>query len=117
MNIISALVDHAAIAYNGLPKKEQTKRQLGIVHKFYQQLPKQFSKADYENVANALDINLRTAEGYISRLLKDGLLLREKKNHYIKQVSGLKTRLRKLRKQRVTPHSPNGSTLLGVLGC
>lgn len=77
LNIVKVIIQHAAHVYQQLPAEPQTKTSKNLKQEFYQALPIQFDRLTYIEAANRLGIPSKTAEKYIARFVKGGLV-----NHY-----------------------------------
>jgi len=82
--ITEVLNHHAEKIFSELPAPIQTVKRPNREEKFFNQLPDKFSRNDYLAVANTLEIPDKTAQGYISKLVKTNLIHREKQDQYIK---------------------------------
>ena len=82
LKIVECLRMHAVEIYNRL--QQQPKHSNNDQVKFLNALPTDFSTSDYREIARELNINERTAEGYIGRFFKDGLIFRIKQGIYSK---------------------------------
>lgn len=78
--IALTLEKHAIAVYKNLPSVNLKES----LSEFLDQLPFEFNREKYLEVANKLNINPKTAEGYISKFVKNELLSHRMKNHYIK---------------------------------
>ena len=83
LSMVGVLIQHSGHVFSEMPgnkspmikdKKEQ----------FLEMLPEMFTKQDYIDVAKSLSIIPRTSERYIAIFCEQGLIIREKKNLYIK---------------------------------
>ncbi len=89
--ITEVLIQHAQKVYSDLPTPTILPKRENREQRFYSQLPETFSRQDYLSVAKELEIPDKTAQGYISKLDKKGLIHRDKKDSYIKmQVKEIK---------------------------
>lgn len=87
MTMLTCLLKHTTKIFQSLPKVKDplesksplTKQQL------FKQLPTAFSRKEYINIAETLNINPRTAERYIYSWRDEGKLVNDRYNHYIKK--------------------------------
>lgn len=84
ISITEILIQHAQKVYSDLPSPENIPKRENREQRFYSQLPETFSRQDYLGVAKELDIPDKTAQGYIAKFDKKGLIHRDKKDSYIK---------------------------------
>ena len=82
--MVEILVKHAQKVFSELPGQSEVKKQLSRKERFSAKLPNHFYRNDYLEIACQLNIPPKTAEGYITALVKDGLIHREKNGEYIK---------------------------------
>jgi hypothetical protein len=80
LKIALTLEKHAIAVFKNLPSVDLKES----LSEFLDQLPFEFNREKYLDVAKSLNINSKTAEGYISKFVKTGLLSHRMKNHYIK---------------------------------
>lgn len=83
LSIIEVLVQHSISVYHDLPKEKTQPKRLNRKERFLNNLPKQFNRQKYLDVAGQFKIPEKTAEGYITSFVKDGLIHREKHDCYI----------------------------------
>jgi hypothetical protein len=81
--IIEILVQHASKVYSELPNDVIPTKRPNRKEKFLNQLPKNFNRQKYLEVANSLNIPDKTAEGYITDFFKNRLIHRESHDQYI----------------------------------
>lgn len=81
MKIALILEQHAVAVYKNLPKVKFS----GNTKKFYDQLPSEFDRQTYLEVAKGLGIKEKTAEKYMTKFREAGLLLHEH-NKYTKPM-------------------------------
>jgi hypothetical protein len=86
LDITKTLVKHASIVFSELPEDRPLSLKKNLKEQFLDKLPKFFNRQEYLEIAKALDIAEKTAEGYISKFIKGNLLFRLKKDHYEKIV-------------------------------
>lgn len=85
--IIKVLIIHAKKVFSDLPEQSETPKRANRKQRFYDNLPSKFSRQDYVEVAVNMNIPDKTAQGYITKLVQEGLLLREKNDEYIKTIN------------------------------
>ncbi|WP_339793341.1 DUF3987 domain-containing protein [uncultured Imperialibacter sp.] len=81
--MVKVLVKHSSKVYAELPEDVQKPTRLNRKEKFLNKLPKHFNRQKYLEVAAALSIPHKTAEGYITDFCKSGLIHRESQDNYI----------------------------------
>ncbi|SHM86564.1 Primase C terminal 2 (PriCT-2) [Cyclobacterium lianum] len=81
--MVKVLVKHSSKVFAELPEDVQKPTRLNRKEKFLNKLPKHFNRQKYLEVAAALSIPHKTAEGYITDFCKSGLLHRESQDNYI----------------------------------
>lgn len=82
ITMIRVLVKHSAKVYSELQKDAPPKKRMDQKQRFLDALPKNFSRKKYLEVAERLTIHPKTAEGYITKFIQNGLIHRDKQNHY-----------------------------------
>ena len=80
--MVKVLVKHSSKVFAELPEDVQKPTRLNRKEKFLNKLPKHFNRQKYLEVAAALSIPHKTAEGYITDFCKSGLLHRESQDNY-----------------------------------
>jgi hypothetical protein len=88
--IAETLIIHASYIFNQLPESEQVIRKPSKRERFYEALPPQFNRQGYLEVAVQLGIKDKTAQGYITNFVKGGLLHRDEKDCYVKEIEEAK---------------------------
>lgn len=83
MAMLKVLVQHSANVYSQLPQEETKPTRKDKKGKFLADLPHEFGRQDYLEVAKKYKIPGKTAENYIAKFKKDGLLHHEGQDHYI----------------------------------
>jgi hypothetical protein len=83
LDMVKVLVKHSSKVFGELPEDIQKPTRLNRKEKFLNKLPKHFNRQKYLEVATALSIPHKTAEGYITDFCKSGLLHRESQDNYI----------------------------------
>ena len=83
ISMIRVLVIHSAKVYSELPQEVRPKKQLTKKQKFLSDLPRNFNRQKYLEVAEKFGIPGKTAEGYIAGFKKDGLIHHESQDNYI----------------------------------
>ena len=81
--MIKVLVKHSSKVFCELPQEEQKPTRLNKKEKFLYALPLNFNRQKYLEIAKAMNIPGKTAEGYIANFLKSGLVHREAHDQYI----------------------------------
>ena len=84
ITIAETLIEHAAYIFNQLPVSEQPMQRPNKKERFYEALPSQFNRQGYLEVAKQLGVNAKTAEGYITKFKKGGMLHSDVKDSYAK---------------------------------
>ena len=82
LEIISVLVKHSSKVFNDLPIEQKQVKRANRKERFLEELPYQFSRQDYLNIADKNKIPYKTAEGYITKFVGAGLIHREVQNNY-----------------------------------
>lgn len=80
----NVLVQHAAKVFSELPQSQKPQKQPNRTERFYNALPNKFTRQDYVKIAETSSIPDKTAQGYITQFLKNGLLHRDKQDCYLK---------------------------------
>lgn len=83
ISMVKVLVKHSSKVFNELPEDEKPPSRKNRKQKFLEALPKNFNRQKYLEVAKALNVPDKTAEGYITEFAKKGLIHREMQDHYI----------------------------------
>jgi hypothetical protein len=83
LEMVKVLVKHASKVFRELPAIEPRAIRLNKKEKFLYALPRNFNRQKYIEVATALNIPAKTAEGYITAFFKSGLIHRESQDNYI----------------------------------
>lgn len=81
--MIRVLVQHASKVFSELPHEESPQSALTRKEKFLHGLPYNFNRQKYLDIATALNIPAKTAEGYITGFVKNKLVHRESQDNYI----------------------------------
>ena len=84
LEIIRTLVKHASKVFTDLPEDAPLTMKKNQRESFLEKLPQNFKRQGYLEVAKSLEIADKTAEGYISKFVKSGLLFRLKQDSYEK---------------------------------
>ena len=82
LEMISVLVKHSSKVFNDLPIEQKQVKRANRKERFLEELPYQFSRQDYLNIADKNKIPHKTAEGYITKFVEAGLIHREAHNNY-----------------------------------
>ncbi len=83
LTIIDVIVQHASFVFSELPQEHKPISHKNRKERFFAALPRNFSRQDYADIAIRLGIPDKTAQGYITKFCKDGILHREKNGSYI----------------------------------
>lgn len=83
ISMVKVLVKHSSKVFNELPEDEKPPSRKNRKQKFLEALPKNFNRQKYLEVAKALNVADKTAEGYITEFAKKGLIHREMQDHYL----------------------------------
>ncbi len=84
LSITEVLVQHAARVYASLPVSVDPPLRKNREQRFFSRLPETFSRHEYLTVAEGLNVPDKTAQGYIAKLIKEGMIHRDKKDQYFK---------------------------------
>ncbi|GAA0894511.1 DUF3987 domain-containing protein [Fulvivirga kasyanovii] len=84
MGIAKTLLTHAIYAYHELMPYGNTVTSKGRKQQFFDELPFEFSRQVYVDVANNLNIPVKTAERHIRDFTEKGMLLKPMHNQYAK---------------------------------
>lgn len=84
MAVIQVLMKHSSQVFSELPEDSQLPKLKNLKEQFLDALPPTFNRQAYLQVADALGIKDKTAEGYITHFIKGNLLHRPKQDNYIK---------------------------------
>lgn len=82
--ITEVLMIHAKKVFSELPQSAPVVKRENREERFYNSLNDTFTRKDYVDVAESLEIPDKTAQNYISKYLKKGLIHRDKQDFYIK---------------------------------
>ena len=82
--IINTLLFHTVKVFRQIKKFKRNKSTVSLKDSYYTQLPDEFNRTVWLEVAALLGINGKTAEGYIAGYVQSGALLKPKHNHYVK---------------------------------
>ncbi len=82
--ITEVLMLHAKKVFSELPQSAPVVKRENREERFYNSLNDTFTRKDYVEVAESLEIPDKTAQNYISKYLKKGLIHRDKQDFYIK---------------------------------
>jgi len=85
--MITVLVKHSSKVFSELPKEMNPAHRQNRKEKFLYALPLNFNRQKYIEVAKGYSIADKTAEGYITDFIKNGLIHREHHDHYINLVN------------------------------
>ena len=81
--MIEVLVIHASKVYSELPTEAVPIKRQNRKETFLNLLPEKFNRQKYLEAARSLKIPDKTAEGYITAFVKDGLIHRDSQDNYI----------------------------------
>jgi hypothetical protein len=84
ISITEVLIIHAKKVFSELPQSAPVVKRENREERFYNALNDTFTRKDYVEVAEGLEIPDKTAQNYISKFLKKGLIHRDKQDFYIK---------------------------------
>jgi hypothetical protein len=87
MAIIAILIQHSSQVFNALPADTKLPTRSNKKERFLENLPSQFSRQDYLDTATALTIPHKTAEGYITKFVKAGLIHRDTQGKYLNNTN------------------------------
>ncbi|MCG8532894.1 MAG: DUF3987 domain-containing protein [Desulfovibrionales bacterium] len=90
LGMAETLIEHAGFIFNQLPETDQVVKKPNKRERFYEALPPQFNRQGYLKIATQLGIKDKTAQGYITNFVKGGLLHRDEKDSYTKEVEDFK---------------------------
>jgi hypothetical protein len=82
--MVKVLVKHSSKVFNDLPVESKTKKRMNKKERFLNSLPNNFTRQDYLNKADELNIPHKTAEGYITNFVKVVLIHRDSHGKYEK---------------------------------
>jgi len=82
LKMVEVLVKHSSTVYSNLLSEAPKPKVKKPKDAFLESLPKEFNRKGYLEVASKLNINPKTAEGYISKFVKVGVLISPKHDHY-----------------------------------
>ncbi len=85
--ITEVLILHAKKVFSELPQSSPAIKRENREERFYNSLSNTFTRKDYVEAAESLNIPDKTAQNYISKYLKKGLIHRDKQDFYIKTPS------------------------------
>jgi hypothetical protein len=77
LELVKILIQHAARIYEALPAETETPKQPNQKQQFLEALPSEFSRKDYLQTAQTLNIPDKTAEKHIAKFVQSGLI-----NHF-----------------------------------
>ena len=83
LSMVKVLVKHSSKVFGELPQEELKPSRMNKKEKFLYALPNSFNRQKYLEVAKAMNIPAKTAEGYIANFVKSRLLHREAHDQYI----------------------------------
>lgn len=83
LDMIKVLLKHASKVFSELPEDIKPARKKNRKERYLEALPHTFNRQKYLQVASALSIAHKTAEGYITEFFRKGLIHREHQDHYI----------------------------------
>ena len=83
ITMIKVLIKHSSRVFTTLPKNTAYSKTRNRKNQFLESLPYEFTTEIYKDKANELNINSKTAEGYITTFIKSKLIERLIKGNYI----------------------------------
>ncbi len=83
LKMVEVLVKHSSTVYSNLLSEAPKPKVKKPKDLFLEALPKEFNRQGYLDVAAKLNINPKTAEGYISKFVKVGVITSPKHDSYI----------------------------------
>jgi len=83
LKMVDVLVKHSSLVYSELLNEEPKPKIKKPKDAFLESLPKEFNRQGYLDIAIKLSINPKTAEGYISKFVKVGVIISPKHDSYI----------------------------------
>lgn len=89
ISITEVLIVHAKKVFSELPQAAPVTKRENREERFFSLLPETFTRKDYLAVAQVLKIPDKTAQTYISKLLKGGIIHRDRQDFYIKTPAKL----------------------------
>lgn len=87
----SILLEHSKKVFSELPQAIIQPKRENREDRFFNLLPDEFSRKDYVEIAQQLNIPDKTAQNYIAKLVSKGLIHRDRQDYYIK-LSGKETK-------------------------
>lgn len=82
LSMVRVLIKHSSKVYSSLPVDEKAIKYKNTKERFIESLSLRFTTQDFHNKAKELDINIKSAERYITKLCKDNILIRESQGNY-----------------------------------
>lgn len=82
LTIVKALIKHSSKVYSSLPVDNTTVKYKNKKEQFIESLPLRFTTQKYYEIAINYNITKKTAERYITKLSKDGFIVRESQGNY-----------------------------------
>ncbi|MCF8229431.1 MAG: DUF3987 domain-containing protein [Bacteroidales bacterium] len=86
LSMIKTLVLHSSKVFSELPEDIQPPKRKNRKEKFLEQMPLNFNRQKYLEIARNLSIPDKTAEGYITDFYKKGLIHRESQDQYVNLI-------------------------------
>ena len=90
LQIAKTLFEHAGHIFNQLPESDRPSVKPNKRERFFEELPESFNRKGYLETAIKLGIKDKTAQGYITAFVKAGLLHRDEKDSYTKEIQDVK---------------------------
>ena len=84
--ITEVLVIHAKKVFSELPQTVVAPKRENREERFFNMLPHTFTRKEYVSIAEKLEIPDKTAQNYIAKYLKNGMIHRDKQDFYIKSL-------------------------------
>lgn len=82
LKMVEVLIKHSAEVYSNLISETPVIKTKKPKDLFLAALPKEFNRQGYLEVASKYNINPKTAEGYIGKFVKVGIIISPKHDHY-----------------------------------
>jgi Protein of unknown function (DUF3987)/VirE N-terminal domain len=82
LKMVEVLIKHSAEVYSNLISETPVAKTKKPKDLFLAALPKEFSRQGYLEIASKYNINPKTAEGYIGKFVKVGVLITPRHDHY-----------------------------------
>ncbi len=83
LNIIETLLKHSSYVFNQIAKQSHQPKPKKRKELFLEQLPYEFNRQTYVNIAQSLGIPDKTAQSYIKTFIDSGIMLHLSQDYYI----------------------------------